>query len=160
MRPALLLMFGLLAIHPASARPPDKLSSQVEPTTQLLRSYEAALNRGDVDTIVSLYAPDGVFMAQHREPSTGQGSIGPTYREIFGLIDLDIRFEIDEIEVVSPTLAWARTRSAGTVTILENGAQISESNQELFILVRHAPGSGWRIGRYIFSTTKPPQMAP
>jgi len=146
MRAALPLLIGLLSSPIASAQRPS----------ELLRSYETALNQGDVDTIVSLYAPDGVFMAQHREPAIGRGSIEPTYREIFGIIQLDIRFEIDEVEVVTPTLAWARTRSAGTVTLVDNGTKLSESNQELFILVRDSPKAKWKIGRYIFSTTKPP----
>ena len=58
--------------------------------------------------------------------------------------------------MVSSTVAYARTRSAGT-TILANDAQVSEGNQELFVLVRDDESSDWRIGRYIFSTTQPPR---
>jgi len=130
-------------------------SEQVEPATSVLRHYEAALNQADVDAIVSLYAPDAVFMAQHRNPAVGHAEIETAYREIFGMIRLDITFEIDEVVVVSPTVAYARTRSAGTTTILENNAQVSEGNQELFVLVRDEESSDWRIGRYIFSTTQP-----
>lgn len=36
-----------------------------------------------------------------------------------------------------------------------NDAQVSEGNQELFVLVRPVGGGEWRIGRYIFSTTQP-----
>jgi len=130
-------------------------SEQVQPATAVLRRYEAALNRGDVAAIVSLYAPDAVFMAQHRSPAVGHRQIEKAYREIFGMIRLDIRFEVDEVVVVSPTVAYARTRSAGTTTILANDAQVSEGNQELFVLVRPEGGGDWKIGRYIFSTTRP-----
>jgi uncharacterized protein (TIGR02246 family) len=128
---------------------------QAESATALLRRYEAALNRADVDAIVPLYAPDAVFMAQHRSPAVGQAAIEAAYREIFGMIRLDIRFEIDEVVVVSPTVAFARTRSMGTTTIVANSAKISEGNQELFVLVRTGAGGEWKIGRYIFSTTQP-----
>lgn len=130
-------------------------SEQVQPATAVLRQYEAALNQSDVEAIVSLYAPDGVFMAQHRSPAVGRGQIETAYREIFGMIRLHIRFEIDEVIVVSPTVAYARTRSMGTTTIVANDARVSERNQELFVLVRAEDGGEWQIGRYIFSTTQP-----
>lgn len=130
-------------------------STQVKPATGLLRRYEAALNAADVDAIVALYADDAVFMAQHRSPAVGRAAIEAAYREILGMIRLDIAFELDEVVVASPTVAYARTRSAGTTTILANGAQTSEGNQELFVLVRAEGATDWRIGRYIFSTTRP-----
>lgn len=130
-------------------------SEQVRAATSVLRRYEAALNRGEVADILSLYAPGAVFMAQHRLPTVGQKEIEMAYREILGMIRLDIRFEIDEVVVVSPTVAYARTRSTGTTTIVANDAQVSEGNQELFVLVRPEDGGEWKIGRYIFSTTQP-----
>ncbi len=131
------------------------LTQQTVPATEVLRRYATALNARDVDTIVSLYANDGVFMAQHRTPSVGRAAIEQAYREIFGMIALDIAFEIDEVEVVSPTVAYARTRSAGKTTILATGDVVSEGNQELFVLLRDAASGDWKIGRYIFSTTQP-----
>ena len=63
-----------------------------------------------------------------------------------------------EPRVLSPTVAYARTRSAGTTTIAANGAQVAESNQELFILARATVQAPWLISRYIFSTTQPPRV--
>lgn len=130
-------------------------SAQVQPVTDLLRRYESALNAADVATIASLYTDDGVFMAQHRSPAIGRAQVEASYREILGMIRLDIRFDLDEVVVVSPTVAYARTRSAGTTTILANGAKVSEGNQELFILLRSDESAAWHIGRYVFSTTQP-----
>lgn len=126
-----------------------------QPVTDLLRRYEAALNAANVDAIVGLYADDAVFMAQHRGPAIGRGPIEVAYREILGAIRLDIAFEIDEVVVVTPIVAYARTRSGGTTTILANDARVAEANQELFILIRADAAADWRIGRYIFSTTGP-----
>ncbi|MCA9561512.1 MAG: SgcJ/EcaC family oxidoreductase [Myxococcales bacterium] len=129
--------------------------AQVRAATRLLHRYESALNAADVDAIVALYAADGVFMAQHRPPAVGRAPIEAAYREILGMIRLDIDFEIDEVVVVTPTVAYARTRSAGTTTVLANDTQVAEGNQELFVLVRAAKSPEWRIARYIFSTTRP-----
>lgn len=139
--------------HPSTT--PFDATAEAASATLTLRRYEAALNAADVDAILAQYATDGIFMAQHRSPSIGREAVETAYREILGAIRLDIVFEIDEVVVATPTLAYARTRSSGKTTILANGAEVSEENQELFILVR-ANGSGdWRIGRYLFSTTQP-----
>lgn len=130
--------------------------SQIQAATAVLHRYEAALNHADVDTIVSLYTPDAVFMAQHRQPAIGQDPIRGAYTAIFAQIRLHIAFEIDEVVVVTPTVAYARTRSAGTTTILANGGEVSEANQELFVLVRADERGDWKIGRYIFATTQAP----
>lgn len=141
---------------PAGASTFDS-AAEAEAATALLRRYEEALNRADVASIVSLYAPDAVFMAQHRSPAIGRQQVERAYREIFQVIQLNIAFEIDEVVVASPTVAYARTRSAGTTTLLDGGARVSEGNQELFVLVRDTDAGQWRIGRYIFSTTQPPR---
>jgi len=132
-------------------------SEQVEPATDLLRSYFTALNAADVEAIVPLYAQDAVFMAQHRPPAMGRAEIETAYREIFGMLRLDVELAIDEVVVVSPTVAYARTHSTGTTVILANGAEVSEGNSELFVLVRDNESDDWRIGRYIFSTSQPPR---
>lgn len=139
--------------HPATGA--FNPSSQVQAVTALLRSYESGLNAADVDAIVALYAADGILMAQHCNPAIGRDQVQAAYREILGMIRLDIKFEIDEVVVASPTIAYARTRSAGKTTILANKAQVSEGNQELFVLVRADESASWRIGRYIFATTQP-----
>lgn len=89
-----------------------------------------------MNAFVALYPDDGAFMAQHRPPAIGCARVEPAYREILGMIRLDIDFDIDEVVLVSPTVAYARTRSAGTTTILANDAQVSEGNRERFVLVR------------------------
>ena len=67
-----------------------------------------------------------------------------------------MRFEVDEIRLLSDEWAYARTRSRGTVTRLGNAVPPGpEANQELFLLRREADGQ-WRFARYIFSTTNPP----
>ena len=80
------------------------------------------------------------------------------YQQVFATIDLDIDFTIDEIHLLSPDWAYARTRSNGTVKLVGSEQPASaEANQELFLLHREADGQ-WRFARYIFSTTNPPKQ--
>ncbi len=50
--------------------------------------------------------------------------------------------------------AWARTHSVGTTKVLESGEAHPEGNQELFIFKRDSE-HGWKILRYIVTTTNP-----
>lgn len=142
---------ALLASVSASAQNADTLAIQA-----VLSTYETALNAQDTDTILTLYADDGVFMPQHSLPQAGRDAIRAAYAGVFMAITLDVEFEIDEVGLLSETWAFARTRSNGTVTIHATGDSGPEANQELFLFER-TKGSDWKIARYIFSTTNPPR---
>ncbi len=122
----------------------------------VLSTYEAALNHADVESALSLYADDGVFMPQHSLPSVGKEAVRAAYENVFKAISLEIAFTVDEVVQLAPTWAFARTRSQGFVSVHANGERAPEANQELFVFHR-SPAGDWRIARYIFSTTNPPR---
>lgn len=100
---------------------------------------------------------DAVFMPQHSLPAVGTDAIRRAYQQVFAAIDLNVDFTIDEIGLLSPDWAFARTRSNGTVKVLASDAPAGrEANQEIFLL-RRADDGQWRFARYIFSTTQPPR---
>lgn len=119
-------------------------------------AYETALNARDTDSIISLYADDGVFMPQHSLPQVGRENIRAAYDRVFEAITLDVDFAVDEVRQLSGDWAFVRTRSEGTVEINATGDTGPEGNQELFLLQRMDDGN-WKIARYIFSTTSPPR---
>ena len=124
--------------------------------TGQLQRYEGALNNADLDGVMGLYAADAVFMPQHGLPVVGRDAVRAAYQRVFDTIQLSIRFQIDEVHLLSPEWAYARTRSTGTVRLVGvNQPPAPEANQELFLLHREADGQ-WRFARYIFSTTNPP----
>jgi len=123
----------------------------------VLATYEQALNASDTDTVMTLYTDDGVFMAQHSAPNAGRDAIRRAYDRVFGAIDLDVRFTVDEVLQVSPQWAFVRTRSEGFVTVNATGDKGPEANQELFVFEKQDSGE-WQIARYIFSTTNPPRQ--
>jgi uncharacterized protein (TIGR02246 family) len=145
---AIALSAGIATADPASDR---------ENIESVLATYEQALNASDTDTVMTLYADDGVFMAQHSTPNVGRDAIRRAYDNVFEAIDLDIRFTVDEVIQVSPQWAFARTRSEGFVTVNATGHKGPEANQELFVFEKQDSGE-WKIGRYIFSTTNPPRQ--
>jgi len=136
----------------ASARSADSDADQVR---ALLKSYEQFLNASDVPGILELYTDDGVFMAQHNPSAVGIKQVGAAYTAVFEAINLNVTFDIVEVEVIAPTWAFARTNSSGTTKINATGDEVSEGNQELFILQKI--DREWKIARYEFSTTNPPR---
>ena len=120
----------------------------------VLTKYEGALNGSDAAAVMTLYAPDGVFMPQNFASSVGAAAVRKAYDGVFLTITLTVKFAIAEIKQIAPEWAFARTNSVGTVKINATGQRNPEANQELFVFQKI--GSDWKIARYCFSTTNPP----
>ncbi len=144
-----LALFAGLHSEPATAAA-DSAKAEIR---AVLKDYERVLNASDVDGVVKLYSADGVFMAQHNPSAVGIKQVEAAYTAAFQAIDLDVRFDIVEIEQVADGWAFARTNSSGTTTINATGDEIPEGNQELFVLQKI--DGDWKIARYAFSTTNP-----
>ncbi len=113
----------------------------------LLR-YEKALNASDVEAVLKLYAPDGVFMPSGAPTAVGTEQLRGAYQHVFATIKLAIKFSIDEV-VQDGDFAFARTVSRGTVTVLADDVTAPEENRELFVLQRL--DGEWKITRYMFN---------
>lgn len=124
--------------------------------TSVLSSYESALNTSDTNAVMPLYAKDGVFMPPFSQSAVGLVAVHQAYVAVFKAITLHTTFHIAELVVMSPDWAFVRTNSAGTSTINATGAKSAEANQELFIFEKGTDGM-WKIARYSFSPTNPPQ---
>ncbi len=143
---ALLLPFALLASIPvATAGAQNTAEKQIH---TLLATYETSLNAGDAARIEQLYTEDGVFMPAGFPTASGRAAVRGTYDAIFKNIRIAIHFTVDELKVKGD-LAYARTHSAGTSTVVATGASGPETNRELFIFARGK--NGWKIARYLFN---------
>jgi uncharacterized protein (TIGR02246 family) len=115
---------------------------------KLLTTYEQAMVASDPDLAASCWTTDGVLMPAGLPTAAGP-VIRDTYVQAFAAVRFDFTFSIDELVVVGDTVAYARTRSDGTQTVLANGAGTPGSNREMFIF-RNDNGS-WKIARYMFN---------
>jgi uncharacterized protein (TIGR02246 family) len=132
------------------------MNSDEKAVAAVLARYEKALNESDTGAVMKLYASDGVFMAQSFPSSVGADAVRKAYETVFKTIKLSVKFSVGEVVQVVPEWAFARTNSAGEVTINETGAKSAEANQELFIF--HKVDGAWQIARYCFSTTNSPRV--
>ena len=122
--------------------------------TSVLSAYEAALNASDAEAVRRLYADDVVLMRPFRPSVVGKAAVRQPSVAGPRVSKLNIKFTIAEIVEMAPEWAFARTNSAGTVTVTATGATSPEANQELFIFRKDADGA-WKIARYNFSPTIP-----
>jgi uncharacterized protein (TIGR02246 family) len=138
-----------------AATSPAEIAGEKTAVISVLSSYEAALNASNAAAVMPLYAEDGVFMPPSNQPAVGAAAVRQAYDAVFKAIKLNLKFTVAEVVQVAPSWAFARTTSAGTVTVNATGAKGAEANQELFIFKKGADGA-WKIARYSFSTTNPP----
>jgi uncharacterized protein (TIGR02246 family) len=120
----------------------------------VLKSYERALNASDVAGVVRLYTDDAVVLAPNAPSAVGIDAVRATYTGIFQAIDIDLTFDVAEVNVVSKDWAFLRSTSHGTITNLADGVQNPGKSQELFVL--HKVQGHWKLARYSFSSTLPP----
>jgi uncharacterized protein (TIGR02246 family) len=132
------------------------MGATTEAVTALLAKYNEALNASSTEAVMPLYAEDGVFMPPYSQSAIGSAAVGKAYDAVFKAITLNVKFTIAEIVELGPGWAFARTNSAGMTTDHATGKKSAEGNQELFIFKKDDDGA-WKIARYSFSSTNPPQ---
>lgn len=121
---------------------------------EVLQTYETALNASDTDTVLTVFAPDGVFMAPNSPSTVGVDAIRAAYNGIFQTITFDTELTVEEVAQVAPNWAFVRTSSNGHVTVNAIKQRVPDANHELFIFQK-GDDDAWKIARYSFATTNP-----
>lgn len=131
------------------------VSSDKSEIEQVLLTYEDGLNKASVEQCVGQYAKDGVCMPPNQNASTGTAALNKTYQGFFSMLKFNVKFNIVEAHAITSDWGFARTTSAGTTTLIKAGKDSHEANHELFVMKKEE--GSWKIARYCFCTTNPPQ---
>ena len=119
---------------------------------RLIDAYGHAMSASDVDAVMALYTSDSVFMPSGLPTAMGWQAVKKAYEHEFQIIDLDVKAIVDEI-VVSSDIAYARTRSAGHLTVLATKEKKSTESYRAFFIFRKEEGK-WKIARFMFNFAK------
>jgi uncharacterized protein (TIGR02246 family) len=130
-------------------------SSDEAAIKDVMAAYNDALNGGETAAVLPLYTEDGVFMPPYSQSAVGKEAVRKAYDAVFAELKFNVKFNIAELVVLGPTWAYVRTNSAGTTGHHSTNKTTAEANQELFIFQKGNDGK-WRIARYSFSPTNPP----
>ncbi len=79
---------------------------------QVLQTYETALNASDTDTVLTVFAADGVFMAPNTPSIIGADAIRGAYAGLFQAITFDTELTVEEVVQVAPD--WRSSGQART----------------------------------------------
>jgi ketosteroid isomerase-like protein len=145
-RRAILLAAGVAAIAGSAA------ADTVSDFQKIMDKYAAALKAGDVDTLVGLYSPNGVFMREEMKAVVGQDALRAAYKEVFASLKVDLQFTIREAEE-SGDMAWLRGVSKGTVKILKTGVEEKQAYNQLVVFRNE--GGAWKIRAYLYGSNRP-----
>jgi uncharacterized protein (TIGR02246 family) len=113
-----------------------------------VRAYFEALNRSDIDGVVSVFAEDGSLMSDERETVTGHAQLRRTFEGFFKIFSFQRELHVDHIRE-GAEMAAVLTHTTGTRTMLATNSTMTGISRELFILRK--TGTGWRITDYMFN---------
>jgi uncharacterized protein (TIGR02246 family) len=119
----------------------------------VIKDYEKALNASDTAAALALYGEDPVFMPQYSGALSGRNAVKGGYDHVFNTLKLNVTFTVHEV-VEMGDLAYVRTTSAGKTEILAKKTMVKEGNNELFVFRKEL--GKWKIHRYLFASTNPP----
>ena len=132
-------------------------SAQAQPANDpaqilaIMDRYAAALRANNVEALVALYTPDGVFIRDDLPAVTGTEALRAAYRQVFATLKVDLGFDIKETEVAGD-MAWLRATSKGRIKTLTSGVDAAEAFNTVVIFRRTA--AGWKIRCYIYNAAK------
>jgi uncharacterized protein (TIGR02246 family) len=118
---------------------------------KIMDKYAAALGSGDVETLVGLYSPKGVFMREEMKAVTGHDTLRAAYKEVFATLKVDLQFNVREAEVAGD-MAWLRGVSKGTVKILKSSVE-AKQGYNLLVVFRNE-GGAWKIRAYLYGSNR------
>ncbi len=144
-RLALAAAGSLVLASSATAQAPEDL-------VKIMETYAAALKARDVETLVGLYAPNGVFVRENMPPVIGAAALRAAYKEIFETLRVDLAFTVKESEA-SGDLAWLRATSAGRIKLLASGRESDEAFNTLVVF--HRGAGDWKIRSYLYASSRP-----
>ena len=123
-------------------------SDEDKKISNVVYSYEKALNSNNVDSVLQQFAKDGILVLQGSPTCIGTEAVKGFFISIFKIIDFDTKFTIEEIVHMSSEWAFVRT-----TTRSNNSTDSREGGHEIFILKKQADGN-WKIARYAGSSAK------
>jgi uncharacterized protein (TIGR02246 family) len=119
---------------------------------KVMDKYAAALDANDVEALVGLYSPNGVFMREDMRAVIGSEALRAAYKVVVATLKVSLKFDVQEAEE-SGDMAWLRSLSSGRVKVLKTGAETPESFNQMVVFRKEA--GAWKIRSYLYASNKP-----
>ncbi len=113
----------------------------------------AADNRGDVDAVLECYAKDAVLLPPGGASVEGVENIRPRYEGLFARSRLEVRMDVESIEVKGE-LAFSRGVTRGR-TVPKDGSPPRQIADRYLMVLRQGPSGTWTIAALMWGPVVP-----
>jgi uncharacterized protein (TIGR02246 family) len=113
----------------------------------------AADNRSDVEAVLECYAKDAVLLPPGGASVQGVENIRPRYEGLFAASRLEVRMDVESIEVKNG-LAFSRGFTRGR-TVPRDGAPPREIHDRYLMVLRQGPEGAWKIAALMWGPVAP-----
>ena len=139
-------------VEPVAEEAPST-EADVEAINDVNRQCLEALNAGDMETYVSFFAQDVVWMPPNEPAVTGMGAIESWVRPLFDQFTYEETWSSEELVVFGD---WAFDRGSYTMTATqkEEGEVVEDMGKHIYIFKRQ-PDGNWRYARLISNSDSP-----
>ncbi|CAI2428809.1 MULTISPECIES: YybH family protein [Serratia] len=116
-----------------------------------INRYQTALNAGDTNTILSLFASESYSQWNEKPTADTSEKRRQQYDDLFKKEKFETEFAYDSVRV-NGNMAYVRTHHhrGATVSRISDGATLIDLNREVFILEKQQ--GHWKIVVYTFNT--------
>ena len=121
------------------------MSDDEQAIRALIARWIEATRAGDVESVLSLMAPDAMFLMAGQGPMVGQGAFAASLRGVLADHLIDSTSEVDEV-AVSGDMAYCRSRLSVIVTSRHGKLPMQRTGHTLTILRKGSDGR-WLLTR-------------
>ena len=144
----------------ACAKPADELGERQDPATSgdstahlAHDAYTAAINSNNVDSMMTMFTDDVIFLTAHSAPVIGKAAVRSWIEGYVGAYTTHWDKTANEF-VVSGDYAYERYTYKSTDTPKAGGAVVEDTGWGVIVWHRDADGK-WRVARDAFASDRP-----
>ena len=134
----------------------DSMEADITAIKEVLNQYAVAVNTGDFDLWISLWADDGVQMPPGAPAKIGKEQIGKAAKPAFDKMNRDITIHIKEAKVYGD-LGLTRCTYTLKMTPKAGGETITLPEGKALTLYERQSDGSWKIKYDIFNSNTPPK---
>jgi ketosteroid isomerase-like protein len=152
MKPILIALAALLAVTMQSSAAPQHLT----PVTDISQQWAGYWNAKNLDSVMTLYAPEPTFMPTIGEAWVGATSIRKSFADVLAVYDPHIVLHSLKSET-SGMLAYDSGSYDETIAPVKGGAPIQVNGSYLFLFQKQKHG-GWKILEQTWTEREPVKL--
>ena len=134
----------------------NAIAREIETASQ---AKTAAMVAGDIDTYLSFYMEDAVWMPPNAEEILGHGAARQRLERVFKLVSITGETEIQEQVVMSPDWSAERGQYVISMTPKEGGGESVEDVGSYLTIWRKADDGRWKVAYDIWNSDRGQSLA-